>query len=692
MEEPSYDSDHGDNRTNVESEEVEAHADPTPYDETVEDTEVRRSRRLRGEDPVLPDGPIHHTLKEYNKSGRVAEHGNFVTAGFTQAVAKLERENAQFMFVAAAVDQYNDMEGSLVTPQYHVSKGLKVFGQPGVDAVMKELKQLHDLNVITPCRPEDMTRDEVKRALPYLMFLKRKRCGKIKGRGCADGRGQREFISKDEASSPTVSLYALFLTCIIDAIELRDVATVDIPGAFLQTDLPDDEDSVHIKLTGKMARLLLAIDPEKYSPCMFKSDKGGATIFTKANKAIYGTLRAALLFWQKLSSKLHDWDFIDNPYDNCTVNKMVNGSQATIVWHVDDLKISHKDPAVVDGIIEDLRLEFAKQAPLTVRRKKVHEYLGMTIDYSTEHKVKFTMFDYLEDIIANLPNELRTNRNTTSPAAAHLFTVNPDSEKLKQREADMFHHYVAKLLFASKRARPDLQTTVAFLCTRVQCPDQDDWKKLIRVLGYLKDTLFLPLILGSDGTGNMYWYVDASFAVHANMRSHTGGTVTFGQGAAMSVSTKQKLNTKSSTEAEIVGVDDCLPFNIWCYYFLQAQGCSDQSPVVDPDSGYLGHRNVLYQDNTSAIRLENNGKASSTKRTRHINIRYFLITDRVAKGEIEIEYCPTEEMLADYFTKPLQGALFQKFRNAILGISDADYLRYKGEYYANKAKGMAPDN
>ena len=102
-------------------------------------------------------------------------------------------------------------------------------------------------------------------------------------------------------------------------------------------------------------------------------------------------------------------------------------------------------------------------------------------------------------------------------------------------------------------------------------------------------------------------------------------------------------------------------------------------------SWVANHSSIHSSDNTSSIRLELNGKASSSKRTRHINIRYFLITDRVKKKEISIEYCPTEEMIADYFTKPLQGSLFRWFRNAVLGMTDSEYLQYKDDYHMNKA-------
>ena len=479
------------------------------------------------------------------------------------------------------------------------------------------------------------------------------------------------------------------MTAAIDAIEDRYVVTTDIPGAFLQTDMPEDEDPVYIKFTGSMVDLLEKIDHKLYSQCTIVTRKGRKILYAKANKAIYGTLKAALLFWKKLKGQLEKWDFVENKYDKCTMNKLVNGKQLTVVWHVDDLKISHVDENVVNTLLEDLNLKFGGESGLTTSTGKVHDYLGMTLDYSTPSMVQLTMFDYLQDIIATLPEHLRTNRTFATPAGDNLFTVNEAAEKLKKKEAETFHTHVAKLLFAAKRARPDIQTAISFLCTRVREPDIDDEKKLIRTLAYIRDTIFLPLTIGWDGTGNIYWYVDASFAVHKDMRSHTGAVMTLGKGAPLSMSTKQKINTKSSTEAELVGVDDSLPFNVWCMYFLQEQGYHANSCKEGDDKAknleYVGHKNILYQDNTSSIKLEMNGKASSTKRTRHINIRYFLITDKVKRGEIStITHCPTEEMLADVLTKPLQGSLFKKFRNAIMGCTDAEYIKYKMAYEASR--------
>lgn len=110
----------------------------------------------------------------------------------------------------------------------------------------------------------DLTKDECASALKYLMYLKEKSYGILKGQGCADGRPQRLYTTKTEASSPTTSLAGLIITCVIDAYEGRDVTTVDIPGAFLQTRMPANEKEVHVVLDGQMAELLAKISPETY--------------------------------------------------------------------------------------------------------------------------------------------------------------------------------------------------------------------------------------------------------------------------------------------------------------------------------------------------------------------------------------------------------------------------------------------
>ena len=159
--------------------------------------------------------------------------------------------------------------------------------------------------------------------------------------------------------------------------------------------------------------------------------------------------------------------------------------------------------------------------------------------------------------------------------------------------------------------------------------------------------------MGDNGT--LTWWVDASYAVHDDMHGHTGGTLSAGTWSMYSTSNKQKLVSRSSTEAELIGVYDVMPQLTWVANFLWAQ---------DMDLKCV----ILKQDNMSSILLEKNGQASSSKCTKHIAIQYFYIKERVDSKEVDIEYCPTEEMVADFSTKPLQGNLSWKLHDQIMRL------------------------
>jgi hypothetical protein len=204
------------------------------------------------------------------------------------------------------------------------------------------------------------------------------------------------------------------------------------------------------------------------------------------------------LFWRKLTSKLQEWGFEMNPYNPCVANKLMGGMQCTITSHIDNLKISHVNPKAVEAVLGLLSKEFGREAPLTMCQEKAHNYLGMRIDYSNPGKVLITMLDYVDGMLTTLPMDM--SGVAASTAASHLFEVNPTAAALDKTKAELFHHYTAKLLFLCKRkrARPDIQTAVAFLMTRVKGPNDDNYKKLQRVMRYLRATKDMPLTLEAD--------------------------------------------------------------------------------------------------------------------------------------------------------------------------------------------------
>ena len=523
-----------------------------------------------------------------------------------------------------------DAETNQATPQMSMRMGIKLFGDKGREAVKKEIRQLHERGVLRGVHKTDLSWEQIKKALNYLMFLKRKRCGKIKGRGCADGRKQRDYIEKEDAASPTVATEAVFITAVVDAVEKRHVVVADIPGAFMHSDM---DPNVHMRIEGLMAELLLEVDPDMYTKFLVYENKK-PVIYVEMLKALYGTLRAARLFWIKLSGVLKSWGYTINPYDACVANKIINGKQCTITWHIDDLKISHVDHKVVEAFVSDLQTEFGKLGDISVSRGSRHDYLGMFLDYSEEGILQVDMRPYIKTILAGVPPNMLGKAQT--PAANHIYHINEDAEKLSEHEADRFHSITMQLAYLAHRGRPDIRTAVSFLATRVSTPDKDDYRKLARVIKYLQTTINLVLRLEGTNDWIVKWWVDASYAVHPNTKGHTGGCMTLGKGTVIGFSAKQKLVARSSTECELIGIHDVMPTLLWTRNFMEAQGL----PIKDV---------ILHQDNQSSILLAKNGRMSSSKRTKHIDVRYFFVTDRIKKKDLRVEFCPTEQMIADFF-------------------------------------------
>ena len=508
--------------------------------------------------------------------------------------------------------------------------------------------------VIQPVDVDNLSQKLKSQAMEAVNLIKIKRCGKVKGRTCANGSVQRKYLSsEDSIASPTVSLEAFLSTLLIDAKEGRDVAIFDVPGAYLHAEFPEDK-TVLMKLRDEFVDIMCNVNPEYKK--FVKVIGGKKLLYLRVLRAIYGCIESALLWYNLFSSTLVQMGFTLNPYDKCVANKTVNGKQMTIVWYVDDCKISHVDPVEVTNLVNELKEHFGD---LKTSRGNTHTFLGINFKITKEKNVELEMMDQLNEAVLAFGEVI--NKTAATPSKPYLFNVRDDAERLDKEKSEVFHSVVAKLLYIMKRTRPDLEPTVAFLSTRVSCSTVDDWNKLKRLLQFVKGTINDKRIIGANGLNDLLTWVDAAYAVHPNMRSHTGGCMSFGLGTLHARSTKQKLNTKSSTEAEIVGISDYLPFNIWLRMFLEEQGF------------FLG-KNIVYQDNQSAIKMERNGRNSCTGNSRHVDIRYFFVKDRVDKGEISVEYCPTDIMLADYLTKPLQGRKFHLFRAVIMGYKPLSVL------------------
>ena len=285
------------------------------------------------------------------------------------------------------------------------------------------------------------------------------------------------------------------------------------------------------------------VDPKLYRKYVMTDHKGRLILYIKMHKALYGLLRSAILFHKKLVKELVQYDFEINPYALCVTDMMIRGSQITVTWHVDDLKVSHENLFEVTKFACYLQSIYGEN--LTVKRGKVHNYLGMDLDFSENGSIKVLMIKYVGKILWAFHDSLKSSSAT--PSADHLLQVG-DQDKVKrltEDQAELFHHFVAQILF--------------YVHT---CSTPYRWLShsyaLKQVLKYPKGIKHTKPMLRVDSLSIIYWWVDASYNTHADYKGHTGAIMALVLGAVQSFLREQKLNVRSSTKGKLVGIDDSL--------------------------------------------------------------------------------------------------------------------------------------
>jgi len=545
-----------------------------------------------------------------------------------------ERFMPESFFAGARHEAYN----------LSVERALKELGDKAAAAMMSELQSLQNKGVFEPVSYEALDIEQRKSVIRSSMFLKEKFLpngdfDKLKARFVAGGHMQdRTTYSTAETSAPTASTTAVYAMMAICAAEGRHLMTMDVGSAYLNADMKRD---VFMSIEPRLTELMC-----KVSSSYAQYVKGNGTLVVKLRKALYGCLESAKLWYEHLAATLRGLGFVVNEKEKCVFNKAHNGRQISVVVYVDDLACSSVELQDLEWLHKEL---LAKYEVVTCHTGPVHSYLGQTFDLSVRGQCGVTMSGYIKDILEHCG----TAGTRATPASEDLFKENEGDPLLPKARMEEFHSRVAKLLYLSMRARPDILTAVSFLTTRVTKCTEADWVKLDRVLMYLNGCPTLGLVLRATEGIRVLAYVDASFATHADLRSHTGGMLSMGMAPVNVLSRKQDGPQNSSASCELVGLSDYLPMIIWFRDFLIAQG-------------YKMGPAKIFEDNMAAIALATRG-ASNSSRTKHLAIRYFFIKDRMDSGEVELQHLGTKEMLADFFTKPLQGDLFRKMRAAIMG-------------------------
>ena len=538
----------------------------------------------------------------------------------------------------------NDEGDQATYHSFHVSgrKGLQQYGTRAYAAIVKELTQLyHVKEAVTPVFREDLTPAEAKAVIRSSLFLNPKHDAmgtfeKIKARLVGNGKQQDRDLWPDR-SSPTAMLESIMAVLTVAAKEGRKTADLDIGSAYLEAEWKGDP--VHIVVEKMLATIYTHEFPE-----LKKYQQEDGTMLMRLDKALYGTLIAGRLWFDKLTKVLADMGFTPNPLDPCVLNKTVGENQLTVVVFVDDILATCKDESTLEQLIDGLKGKFAEVKGCV---RDDFSYLGMHVNNDrSENVVKVSMEGYEDELMRYA--DITGVRST--PAAANLFEPGTTAPLCKSERAH-FHTLVAKLLYLGCRTRPQIATAVSYLTTRVTCANEGDMHKLNRVLMYVNGTKGNTLYLRGASEWRVEGYVDVGFGSHQDGKSHTGVLHKLCGSTVAAKSKKQKMVSKDSTEGELVGLTDRVDGVLRLDEFMRFQGHEMEVPVI-------------YQDNQSTITLVTKG--GGKYRNVHLRVRQCRLREIIESGKVRVTYLCTGNMIADILTKPLQGMMFTALEKKLL--------------------------
>ena len=456
----------------------------------------------------------------------------------------------------------------------------------------------------------------------WIFKIKRGSDGKIdkyKARLVAQGYSQKFGVDYDEVFAPVVKQTTLRTFLTVAGMLKYTVRQYDIKTAFLNGVI---EEEIYMR------------QPPGY-------EESSENLVCKLEKSLYGLKQSARCWNTKLVNVLKQKGYIQGEADPCLLKIKSGKNNIYILIYVDDILVTAQnddDFAKIEEILED-NFEVTKLGIANF-------YLGIKIEREEDNFYSISQEKYIDKII--MKSGLQDAKTSRIPM--DIGYINIDRNKCTFLESnDIYRQLIGCLLFLCVNTRPDIAAVVSILSQRVSNPTKEDWVELKRLIRYLKGTKHFKLKLGNLRSNNLIVFSDADWAQNRNDRKSNTGYLFKFNGAAISwTCRKQQCVALSSTEAEYIALAETAKELIWVRKLLEDFEMLQEEPVI------------VYEDNQSCIKLVDNEKIS--RRTKHVDTRYHFINDLKNRKILDIKYCPTEDMEADIFTKPLSFIKFEKFR------------------------------
>jgi hypothetical protein len=455
---------------------------------------------------------------------------------------------------------------------------------------------------------------------------------KYKARLCARGDRWQEALGV-ETYAGTVKSESIKMLLGIAAEENYEICCVDVETAFLHSPLPPDQ-TIYMRRPVGLTDLHM---PE----------------IVELDKCLYGLPQASNRFREHSDTVLRGIGFTPTISDPCVYVMHRDGGKVYALIHVDDIGLIG---STVD-LLTQVKVGLSKT--YTLKETDMSNYLGMHIVRDRPNRtITLHQTGYIMSLMVKFAPEMAEfPSNPTTPMLTVTGTCTIVSPFLGKRDITEYQGIVGSLMYLASQTRPDILYAVCAHARFAKSPTESDREGAIRILHYVKNTPDLGLKLYSGEGIVLYATVDASYACHTDLKSHTGCTLHLGRasGSIFSLSKKQTVTADSSTVAELIAAHLAAHEIMWARNFLQELGYPQQNPTT------------LFEDNMSTISLILN--KGNGQRSKHIDLRYNFVREQVVNKILAMVHLPGVDMTSDILTKPLGPTAFLHLRPKLLGMA-----------------------
>jgi hypothetical protein len=578
-----------------------------------------------------------NSVKAVNHNSKSAS----LIASYTQQLSQVDDTNFE-VFLNSLITN-TDLEGedpilsAITRGNLSAPEAYRLWPTEIVDAAihneLSNMDKQQTWTVVSTAEAAEHQRTTGHRIITSKMFIKEKWKGanfdKLKCRIVAGGH-QQHSDSYSDVSAPTVDMSSVYLLLSMNKYLQGNISSVDIPMAYLNAPL---KETIYMRLTKEISKLYLQKHPEF---AKFVDIKG--CLVVKLLKCLYGLKQSGLEWNDELTSTLKNQGNLSQSIgDACFFYHVTNDKKYIfLVKHVDDILVSTNNEPLRTQVSQAL----SKYGQLSWEHGSF-TYLGMQLEQLEDRSIKVS----LGSMTNNIMERRGITSSSTCPSNQLLFTNKDDPSQDYSSNSTDFKSQTYELMFLD-RVRIDIKKECGVLASASNNPGPIAYQMLNKVQRYLHGTKDAFIILGCSNI-QLNVYVDAAYAVHPDSKSHTGIYVTLGKngGPILVKSYKQRMVTTSSTEAELLALVD---------------GVKKSLPLLKilGDIGFKAHMKV-WQDNQSTIQIANKGEGFGTK-AKHFRVRHDFLKDLIKEATISLEYCNSQDMLADYLTKPMAGTDFHR--------------------------------